>query len=163
MIKVIFSLVNPLTHGEGLCTPPPLPWFFAHYSKHHTILENSWPCKTFCCGCTYKKMKNSTLKYWSKNRPCVRGLTLLLPSVFGSKGLCKLLGSIFEHSLFFPYTWSSSRRKTSLNFYKTLQAIKFEDIAIKKKSTCQIDPRPVGSSYPILKSIDSIVKYYAAL
>ena len=149
--------------GRGSVRPPPCLDFLPITPNIIPYLKILDHAKLFVADAPIKKMKNSTLKYWSKNRPCVRGLTLLLPSVFGSKGLCKLLGSIFEHSLFFPYTWSSSRRKTSLNFYKTLQAIKFEDIAIKKKSTCQIDPRPVGSSYPILKSIDSIVKYYAAL
>ena len=46
------------------------------------ILENSWPCKPFCCGCPYeKKSRNlvlppsqSTLKYGSEKRPWVRVL-----------------------------------------------------------------------------------------
>ena len=27
--------LNPLSHGEGRCTPPPLPCFFDLYSKYH--------------------------------------------------------------------------------------------------------------------------------
>ena len=42
--------------GEALYAPLP-PFLFACYSKYHEapIPENSWPCKTFFCGCLYEK------------------------------------------------------------------------------------------------------------
>ena len=71
----------PLKQG-GRCRPPS--FFLPVTQNYHEapIPENSCPCKPFCCGCPYeKKSRNlvlhpsqSTLKYGSENRPCLRGL-----------------------------------------------------------------------------------------
>ena len=43
---------KPLNPWGGPCTPRPLPWFlpFTQNTIRQPIPENSWPCKTFCCG-----------------------------------------------------------------------------------------------------------------
>jgi len=63
--------------GRGRCTAyaPPPPWFFALYSKYHytTHTWKSWPCKTFCVGCTHEK-KNHFFLFYPLSEQCKIGI-----------------------------------------------------------------------------------------
>ena len=67
--------------GGGCAERLSLPFLLPFIQNYHEapIPENSWTCKTFCCGNKNKKfsftLSQSTLKYGSENRPWVRGLT----------------------------------------------------------------------------------------
>ena len=85
-LKKILNFTVPLTlqRTGGGAVSPSLPCFlpFTQDILRQPIPENSWPCKPFCCGCPYEKtnkkcsftLAQSTLKNWSKNLPCLRGL-----------------------------------------------------------------------------------------